>query len=520
MFVVKGLRTRTALKALIFSVACSLATLGIPPFNASPAQAAATITYDYESANQLTNSFNSHVELGASYIAQRPTGGINNSGSIGIDVTQTTKAVYATKSTYSIGSIGSAYEFVSYAKSEGGNGYTGFGFTALMPSRANGTDNGGPWRPTDALGISVHGGGFIFHNGATSQAANWTTNTTSGSLVPVKATNNPDLIGNGSPDKWSKIVLKLTRVSAMAFDARIEIWPSYATGVLINPNEADAIFEWQNIANPDLIAAPAISSYLNLSGKRMSSVDNYTVNLGGNVSVIEENAPVVLTTATTEAAGVVNFTGDVTAQGGSAVVEKGFVFDTAPDASVGDNKVAVGAGTGTISGTTSQLPNGDYYFRAFATNSTKTSYGSENLVTISAGAAITPIPSASASATTSAAPIVAAAPVAVPRVKIVASVQFDGNSNNNNALAKARAKEVRAYLKKNGLADATFTISSKVLVGKLSNSRASMITVTYPGQVNKKKIMTSTYYLPYSSKLDSVGKKSLRALAKKVNANR
>ena len=520
MFAVKRTGTRTALKALVFLVACSLASLSIPPFGAAPAQASTTIDYTFNTAGQLAGSFNSYTPLGT--FAQTVDGGISNTGAIGVTTVGpspanlprigNSSAVFTTKPRYSIGAVGSTYEFSGFAYIEGGNGYTGFGFTAATPPAAGNVVTGPPFRPADALGVSVHGGGFIFHNGVTDASENWTTPSAGGGITTIKSTGISQLVSvDGSPSKWFKIVFKLTRDSATTFDARVEIWPSSSAGVLTNPAEAAAIFEYRDITNTALINAPAIYSYINFSGSRVTYLDDYKVNLTGNSSVIEENAPVVLTTATTEAAGVVNFTGNVTSAGSTAVTEKGFVYDAAPDAVITDSKVAVGTGTGTISGATSQLANGDYYFRAYATNGTGTSYGSENLVTITAGAVAAAAPASVGTAT---------ATVAAPKVSIVGSVQFDGNSKNNSALAKARAREVRAYLKANGLADATFMISSKVLVGKLSNSRASMITVTYPGQLNKKKVMTSTYYVPYSSALDSDGKKSLRTLVKTVNANR
>ena len=107
-----------------------------------------------------------------------------------------------------------------------------------------------------------------------------------------------------------------------------------------------------------------------------------------------------------------------------------------------------------------------------------------------------------------------------PRIKIVASVQFDGNSKNNKKLTKARAIAVRKYLKSIGITDASYSVSSTVMVGPLSNARAAFITVTWPDDKSKKKMNVSAYFDPYSSKVTTSSKKSLRALQKKVNSQK
>ena len=164
-------------------------------------------------------------------------------------------------------------------------------------------------------------------------------------------------------------------------------------------------------------------------------------------------------------------------------------------------------GNGTCTILANQVGNGSYKAASEVSQTfTVTSAPSESVI---APGAVTVAPE-----------VIVAAPVAAPKVKIVVSVQFSGNYESNKALAIARAQAIRAYLKKLELADATFSISAKVLEESLLNSRSSTITVSYPGQVSKKKVTTLTYHVPYSSALNPEGKKSLRALAKKVNANR
>lgn len=123
--------------------------------------------YDFNTPGQLSAYFNGSG-TGASSVGQVTSGGINNSGSI--NVPGSANAIYTTKAAYTLVPVGSSATFESYIKSVGNSGYGGMGFTASTP--ANGV-NSGAFRPEDALGISVHGGGFIFHNGSTNYSGSW-----------------------------------------------------------------------------------------------------------------------------------------------------------------------------------------------------------------------------------------------------------------------------------------------------------------------------------------------------------
>ena len=89
------------------------------------------------------------------------------------------------------------------------------------------------------------------------------------------------------------------------------------------------------------------------------------------------NGLVVFTTNAINNNGIVTVLGNVVSDGGNTVTERGFVYATTGSPTISDNKVVVGSGTGTFSGNTPSLASGTYYFRAFATNSTGTVYGSE-----------------------------------------------------------------------------------------------------------------------------------------------
>lgn len=371
--------------------------------------ASTSVSYDFNTAGQLTGEFNSYVSSGV--FEQFGSGGIGNTGSIGPTdgSSYSGNAVFASKDQYSIGPVGSTYTFTSFMRSVGNSGYSGMGFTALTPSAGNSSTNVA-FRPNDALGISVHGGGFVFHNGSSDPQAQWNSTNPSAPVTVVKAATINDLLNSGSPDRWYKVVLIIVRDSSTTFDMRVEVWPTNSSGVLLRPSEADAIYELNNQAAPGLIAAPVISSYVNFSGTRVYNFDNYSVELAGGSSVIRPGTPVVLSTSASTVSGVVTFIGDVTSDGGSSVTERGFVYSTNPNPTISDSKVVVGSGTGSFSGTTPALPTGTYYFRAFATNSTGTSYGASLTDSFVGIAAPSPSPTPSASPT----PTETATPAPVP----------------------------------------------------------------------------------------------------------
>lgn len=343
------------------------------------ANASSVVSYDFNTAGELAASFNSYVSSGT--VTQSDTGGIGNSGSVSLS---TADGVFATKSAYSIGPVGSSYVFVAHMRSVGNGGYSGMGFTTLVPSAANA--DGYPYRPNDALGISVHGGGFVFHDGDTDYSGNWMGSVDPAVTKTLESTTS-DLLGNGSPDDWYKVIFTAVRDSDTTFDTKVEIWPCDSNGTLLN-GTASAIMEFNNRAASALIAAPKIYSYFNLSGNRVYNFDDYSVNLAGGASVIEEGMPVVLTDSATESAGTLDMDGTLSAAGDSSVIERGFVYSTESDPTISDDVIVVsGTSTGAFSGTSEVLPNDTYYVRAYATNSAGTSYGSEVSVDIAEGSA-------------------------------------------------------------------------------------------------------------------------------------
>lgn len=363
-------------KSLVALTTSIVMSAGLLVSFASPVSAETAETYDFNTANQLANNFD--ATLGAGYsssnYSQTLTGGISNTGAI--NAPATLNAVFASKLSYSLGSVGSKYTFSAFLKSEFNSGYSGMGFSAA-PATAGGRSQ---YRPNDALGISAHGGGFIFHNGADDYASNWQS-PSSGSITAVKSATINDLLNSGSADKWYKVIFIVEVLASSKFNIRVEVWPSSNTGTLLR-GTADAIFEARNLANSAISSATTLKSYINFSGYRVSYFDNFNVDLAGNAAVVAAGAPVVLTNASSLNGSQITFNGQVTSENGSTVTERGFVYGTSPSPTVLNTKIPVGNGVGTFSTTTGSLAGGTYYVRSYATNSTGTSYGSEETIPI------------------------------------------------------------------------------------------------------------------------------------------
>jgi hypothetical protein len=361
-------------------LAASLVTVGV----GAPAAAQTSTTYDFNTPGDLATYFNG-VGPGAASVTQSTTTGIGGSGAISVP-RASVNAVYTSKEGYSLGPVGSIYTFSTFIKSEGNSGYSGVGFTTASPTTAD--DSSGVFRPTDALGISVHGGGFEFHDGAVNYSGLWGS-TNSAPITAVKVSSCSDLINNntacGSPDKWFRFVFRIERATTDTFDLRVEVWPADADGTLRFPEEATAIFEVNGITNSTIRNAPQIFAYFNFSGDRVTAFDDYRIELGGGATVVQAGAPVVLTGSVSTVDATLSVAGEVKFQGDSAVTERGFVYGTGASPTVADTKVTVGDGTGAFSGTTVIASAGTYTVRAFASNGSATSYGAALQVEVAGG---------------------------------------------------------------------------------------------------------------------------------------
>jgi uncharacterized repeat protein (TIGR02543 family) len=360
-------------RALIIALVGVLSVGGVVPANSS-----SSVFYDFDIEDQLTDEFDVYVPQGA--VQQSATGGIGNTGAISV-TDNTTKAVLASKSKYALAGSGSKYTFTSFLQS-GGIGFGGVGFTGLAFDDSPGDPaadhmSSSKSRPKDALGISVHGGGFIFHNGNSDYAGNWDDGDKN-IVKSIKTGPGGNLLVGGD---WYKVVFSIEQTSSTLFEMIVEVWKANSNGTLLNPAEFDASFKVSDLTNAAISNAASISSYISLEGDRVRYLDNYSVSLNGS-TVVEPDFPVVLTSSTSQADDEITLTGDVTSDGGATVSERGMVYGTSSGPVISGNKITAGDGTGTFTATTPTLAPGTYFVRAYATNATGTSYGAESTIEI------------------------------------------------------------------------------------------------------------------------------------------
>jgi hypothetical protein len=101
------------------------------------------------------------------------------------------------------------------------------------------------------------------------------------------------------------------------------------------------------------------------------------------------NLPVLSTTNATDITQSTAFvSGNITDDGGSAVIERGMCWSTNQNPTIANDKTSDGTGTGIFMSTITGLnPNTTYYARAYATNTNGTSYGNQISFTTTAASA-------------------------------------------------------------------------------------------------------------------------------------
>ena len=269
-------------KSVRLATAISLAVVAtLTPATMASASGTSTLNFNFDTAGQLNKDFTHYVSYGT--VDQSSNGGINDTGAITTH-DESAGAVFQPKASYTIGPVGSTYSFAALMRSVGNGGYSGFGFTATTPSAGNDTDQYGPFRPVDALGVSVHGGGFVFHNGNIDTNGSWQSG--GGDVNQITAYNDFDLLNSGSPDKWYKIIYTITRSSETEFTTRVEVWSANADGTLIRPGGADAIYEMVNQENATILNSTRLYSYISFSGYRVTFFDNFQTTVSGGAEIV------------------------------------------------------------------------------------------------------------------------------------------------------------------------------------------------------------------------------------------
>jgi len=151
---------------------------------------------------------------------------------------------------------------------------------------------------------------------------------------------------------------------------------------------------------PGGTGTPAAAKFNSASGAQVNTIANIRTSImnsanwttsAGSITMPSAasflgSPPVVTTTAATNVKALsATMGGDVTDDGGDAAVERGIVWALAPNPTTLNNKFQIGTGPNAFSGTVTGLTAGSLiYYRAYAKNTTATTYGAE--LTLTTGA--------------------------------------------------------------------------------------------------------------------------------------
>lgn len=315
-----------------------------------------TKVFDFNDSNQLLTDF---TQGGTSkLITQTAKTGIGNSGTV--NVSGETNEVFTSKQGYSIIGKGSHYEFKTYFKSEYNSGYGGIGFTS--------NPNASHYfyaAPNEGLGVSLHGGGYIFTSGLITESGSW---------------DHEDLLNSASPDKWFLAILSIDLLGNSNFEMTVSIYPANEDGTLLDTIDPMESKTWK-VQNKAMANSKIIHAYFSFGGHRITNFDNYVINLKGGSTIIEADAPVVIgSSVLNNDTKQIEVSGDVTDDRGNAVTEKGIVFSNTEELpTVEDSKIVIGLGEGSFSYQIGDLlPNTVYNIRTYAKNNFGISYGDIN----------------------------------------------------------------------------------------------------------------------------------------------
>lgn len=123
--------------------------------------------------------------------------------------------------------------------------------------------------------------------------------------------------------------------------------------------------------------------HLSLSGDKNKLIGLNDVSIYGGVTGVTSDPPTLTTNGISYISSTfVTCGGNISSDGGAAVTERGLVWNTSTAPTTTNSKVTSGTGSGSFSIQAKSLtPNTTYYLRAYAINSTGTSYGNEQTFT-------------------------------------------------------------------------------------------------------------------------------------------
>jgi len=203
------------------------------------------------------------------------------------------------------------------------------------------------------------------------------------------------------------IVLKYTINSGSTTDDVVSLYVNPATSSEGTPTVVASDVTSTDLTSVGTIAlrqgSASVASTLTVDGLRVASSWADAIGFTGTVT-----APVVtsgIASGITQTSAICG--GNVTADGGAAITARGICYSTSANPDISGTKVPVTGTTGAFSGNLTGLTgNTLYHFRAYATNSAGTSYGSDVTFTTAASAVAPVVTTGAASAITTTTAIV------------------------------------------------------------------------------------------------------------------
>ena len=335
-------------------------------------------TFEFNSAGDLSSNFynDGSQSYGSETLPRfESSGGLDNGGYIRVNDNSSSvdvDEVFITKQGYSNGGVGSNYTFSTYFKSNG-VGYGGLGFQIPNSDGSLTTAAQGQYARSTGkvLGISFHGGGYIWHNGVNNESLYWDpVNGGSGLSRYYDKNGNTNFEDD---EKWLYAELTIKNISTNNFEVTFKSYKSNEDGTIYSLNTSQT----KTFINSDFQDADILHSYFAVGGKRISHIDRYKIHLTNGPSFIESGLPIITGTAS-KTGSTISLSGTISSDRGSSVTERGFVWSSSTSSpTILDNKITAGTGTGSFSSSITS-DSEKFYVRAFATNSNGTSYGSLN----------------------------------------------------------------------------------------------------------------------------------------------
>lgn len=306
-------------------------------------------TYDFNKTSDLTNYFNPDLD---SHFTNNDYAGLNFTGSV---TTTGHEDVWTTKKGFITTGTGDSFEISGYFYNMD---LFGYGSLGLSNTDSNSGDFLGRASPDTGIGFVFHGGGGYLVNDGNYTEVLWP----------------PDL----DDSSWYKFTLIVENIGSNKFSVTTHVYKADSMGNTLSLKSV----ENTEFTNPTLASASKIYSYFGANSVRFSYIDNIKIQLT-NATFEESGKPLVTTTtATNIGASSADVGGEVTNEMGNTVTSRGVCYSTTANPTISGTCTSNGSGLGVFNSNLTSLSQGTlYYYRAFATNSNGTNYGTEKTFT-------------------------------------------------------------------------------------------------------------------------------------------